>query len=149
MLIPNVAIINARYNKNRIIPSPLSSFPLPKLPRKNQRIIVEVITNDISAVNTVMLMSNLEKTSTIPKINVRFVKQLPIVLPSANPIWFFLIAERNRENSGREVPNAIMVAPMTDSFIPIMSAMKEEESTTNLELIIIPAKPKIKINTDL
>lgn len=135
--------------KNKIVPSLLSNFPLPKLPRKNQRSIVEVMTNDMTVVNIVILISNCETANTIPKINVRFVKQLPIVSPSAKPICPFLIAEIKRENSGREVPNAITVAPMTDFAIPIISAIEEAESTTNLELIIIPAKPIDKTIIDL
>lgn len=81
-----------------------------------------------------------------PKTRVKFVKQDPIVVPKPSLIWFSLTALSDVESSGREVPTAIIVAPMIDPAMPRIDAMFDAESTTNFELMMVSIKPAIKRN---
>ena len=57
---------------------------------------------------------------------------LPMILPMAIPGILFFAAIRDVTSSGREVPIAIIVIPMSTSDIPAHLAITTEESTTNL-----------------
>jgi hypothetical protein len=70
----------------------------------------------------------------IPKTSVRFATLAPMAFPSARPYLFFLIACRQIDASGREVPIAIIVAPTKPSVRLNISVISIAELTTNPEL---------------
>jgi len=93
-----------------------------------------------------MLIEKGDTSRMNPKTRVKFVKQDPIVLPNPSLRWFSLSALSEVDNSGREVPTAIIVAPMIDPAMPRIDAMFDAEFTTNLELIMVSIKPATKRN---
>ena len=72
---------------------------------------------------------NGEAANVTPRMHVMFMKQLPTMLPSASSKCPFLTESMLVANSGRLVPNATIVAPMTTLGIFMLSAMNEAEST--------------------
>ena len=66
----------------------------------------------------------------MPKTRVRFVIQLPKILPKAIPNKRFFKACMVVASSGKEVPNAIMVAPITEGGKPRDWAIPIPLSTT-------------------
>ena len=81
-------------------------------------------------------------SKTEPRIKVRFARFEPIRFPNRREIFLLLRAESESDNSGREVPIAIRVAPIKDSGISNSLAMFEAKTTEILELIITSPKPK-------
>jgi hypothetical protein len=73
--------------------------------------------------------ANGEAIKVTPKINVMLMKQLPIISPKANADWPLRKAFMSTENSGRLVPNAIIVAPMKAFDKPANSAITIVDST--------------------
>ena len=81
-------------------------------------------------------MINLEKASmstrkgaainVMPKIKVMFMKALPTMLPSARSAWPFLRESRLVTNSGKLVPMATIVAPITTFGIPTLKARMKQ-----------------------
>jgi hypothetical protein len=72
------------------------------------------------------------KSKVKPKIRVRLVKHEPMILPKANPYLRFRIDKKEIESSGKEVPTAIIVAPIRDSATPQNLARTEAKLTTQL-----------------
>jgi len=64
-----------------------------------------------------------------PKIKVMFMKQLPMMLPTARSKKPFLTESRLVASSGTLVPKAITVAPTITGGTPTLKAKKEAEST--------------------
>ena len=65
-----------------------------------------------------MSMANGDTIRIIPSINVKFVRQLPMAFPKAKFTCPLFKDSKLTDNSGKEVPKAIIVAPMKDSVIP-------------------------------
>lgn len=70
-----------------------------------------------------MFIVNSEFINATPSISVMFVKQLPIMFPSVRSMCPFFVESILVDSSGRLVPSAIIVAPITISGIPMLLAM--------------------------
>jgi len=68
-------------------------------------------------------------TNVTPKIRVIFIKQLPTMLPSARSGCPFFIESRLVTNSGKLVPIATIVAPITTLGTPTLVARIGAAST--------------------
>ena len=64
-----------------------------------------------------------EAAKATPKMHVMFMKQLPTMLPNVKSKCPLLVASTLVTNSGRLVPNAMIVAPTTTCGIPMLRAM--------------------------
>ena len=67
----------------------------------------------------------------------------PIMFPIAIPVFFFNAATTDVNNSGNDVPIAIIVRPIIFSLTPSCVASCTPLSTTNWPPIIRPANPTI------
>ena len=123
------------------VPSILSS--LRPVVKKYQETIVIPITKKRRVENIFMFTATGESRSTMPRIRVMFVRHDPMVVPIAIVWCFVFIAVSDTESSGREVPIAIMVAPITDSAMPIIDETLDVEDTTKVDDIITITIPKI------
>ena len=72
----------------------------------------------------------------------------PNTLPIAMPLLPFFAATTLVASSGRDVPPATIVSPITASLTPSCCATKVAESTNRLLPIINPAKPPMINTTD-
>lgn len=101
-------------------------------------IVIKPISDTISGVIGKGLIALL-----IPKMN-RILKILdPSTLPITIPLSPFLSAVIDVTSSGKDVPIATMVRPMSASLNPNVLAMKLAPSTTKSEPIMIPIIPII------
>lgn len=73
---------------------------------------------------------------------------LPITLPMAISGFFFKAATIDVASSGREVPPATSVSPITDSLTPRCRAMLLAPSTNHYPPKISPANPPRMKSTD-
>ena len=65
----------------------------------------------------------------------------PIMLPTAMSLFFFTAATTDVASSGKEVPAATIVNPISFSLTPSAVAMSTADVTTNLPPMINPARP--------
>ena len=84
----------------------------------------------INSKKIVILTGHAEAARLKPNIKVRFVKHEPKIFPKARSICFFLAAANVTDSSGREVPMAIIVAPITSLSTLKVVAIFIAESTT-------------------
>ena len=136
--------INRVYTISRIMPSLLSNFFLPSLPKNRYSRIVENRAKATRMVNTLMSTLKGLKNKINPRMRVRFVRHEPMVVPRPNLKWFCFKALNVVESSKIEVLSAMIVAPMTDSGMPSNEAMFDAESITNHELIVRTTRPAIR-----
>ncbi len=134
---------------SKIAPSNLSNFFLPILPMNIRSKTLEMSTKPTSVIKISMAIVSGDNTKIKPKTNVRFVKQDPIIFPKPSFKCPSFEAATAVESSGREVPTAIIVAPITDLATPKLIAMFEAEFTTYHELNKTNIKPIIKKKIDL
>ena len=129
------------YNVNNKMPSVWSKLPLVK---KNQSRRVDINPKVISVSKMAIFMTRGDNNNEVPSTSVRLVRQEPMTLPRARLVYPFFTAVSDTDNSGREVPMAIMVAPIMDFDIFNASAMLDAELTAKFELRIIPINPKMR-----
>jgi len=117
---------NNAYKKSKTVPSrrPILSFD--RKYHKRRFVINEKIA---TLENALMLIVRGDVTKVTPRIKVRFMKQLPTILPNANSKCPFLTASTLVISSGTLVPKATTVAPMTTGGIPTLEARKDADST--------------------
>lgn len=90
-----------------------------------------------------------DNTSTIPNTKVMLVMQESMISPIASSRCLFLTAIMSTVSSGSEVPSAIIVAPITDCFMPVASAIDDALSTIIFALEITTVIPMKKNISDL
>ena len=107
------------YKKSKTVPSrrPILSFD-----RKYHKRRFVLNEERATLEKTPMLIVKGDATKVIPRIEVIFMKQLPIILANANSKCPFLTASTLVDNSGALVPKATTVAPMTTGGIPTLEA---------------------------
>ena len=76
-------VINKIYKTKSTSPSTRSSLFLPQLPKKVQSRIVDNKTKTIVSEKIIVFIMNGDTRITIPSIRVMFIKQEPIIFPTA------------------------------------------------------------------
>ena len=117
---------NIMYMNRKIAPSRHAIFSLDK---KYHKKLVATNEKIISSEKASISTRKGAAINIMPKINVIFIKQLPTILPNARSACPFLTEPILVTNSGRLVPIATMVPPITICGIPTLKAMVEAVST--------------------
>ena len=131
--------MNSAYKKSRTVPSRLPTLSFDRKYHKRRFVINE---KRATLEKALMLMVKVDATKVIPRINVIFMKQLPMILPNASSKCPFLTAPILVDNSGTLVPKATTVAPMTTGGMPTLSARIDDDSTIKLAQITTPIAPR-------
>ena len=113
----------------RIAPSSLSSFFLPRFPRKSHNSKLEKSIRYTISGNNERLKGVGDRRKTNPRMRVMFVRQDPAMFPIARFGCFSFTATNVVKNSGKDVPNAMIVAPIISSDIPRVLAIEDAEET--------------------
>lgn len=103
------------YMERKTTPSCQLILPLERKYQKNKFVIIEKIMRFWKTLISIRMgepTSAGTKRAT-PKIRVMFMKLLPMMSPNASAEWPFRNAFKSNVSSGRLVPKAIMVAPIT------------------------------------
>lgn len=117
---------------------------------RNKNIIKDVIiANSMRVEMIVKSILFSDRISTIPSIKVILVIHEPMILPKVRERYFLRTATIPTVNSGREVPRAIIVAPITDCSIPVESTIIVAESTMIFALIITIVIPMRKYTSGI
>jgi len=128
---PTEVAKNSKYINNRIAPSLQPSLPRDKKYHKRRLAIKEKTTR--SRKTSIFIVkgkpTSAGTNNVIPRIKVMFMKQLPTMFPKAKAECPFKKAFTLVENSGKLVPNAIIVAPMRVLGTPANSAIVTADST--------------------
>ena len=105
------------HANRRIIPSKRMMIRLPKNNPKNQSKMDEA-SNQIKSKFDIPLGKSGVMVAEHPKIKNILKRLLPMIFPIAISGFFFMAATTDVASSGREVPTATIVTPMTASLIP-------------------------------
>ena len=129
--------------KRKIVPSLQLICSRDRKYQKNKLVIIEKMIKfwKISIFKLIGTPVRVGKKKVIPKIMVVFRKLAPIMLPTARLACPLNTDFKPIVNSGRLVPNAIMVAPITCCEIPASVAMEIAELTRKFALITTPNAP--------
>ena len=132
---------------------PCHLFVLPYIIDGKHKTIIEIVATGISTINEeLILKSSLdvgilkgERAADNPVTIAIFMKLAPIIFPIDKLLLPFNIAVIAVENSGSDVPNAIIVIPITDSgtlyilaiLIPFSTNIFDEIAIIIAEIIIV------------
>jgi hypothetical protein len=135
--------MKSMYIKRKIAPSFQLMVSLDKKYQKNRFVRMENITKfwNTSMFKVMDVPISVGTKNVIPKIKVILKKLAPIRLPNARPEWPLKIDFSPMVISGKLVPKAIIVAPITVCEIPTDSAIPMAEFTRKFALTTMPSAP--------
>src|SRR3972149_2252810 len=135
---PKLITRNTTYSDSNKTPSLQLILSLPKKYHKNRFMISE---NRAKLEKAAMLTVRGDAISATPRMSVVLMKALPTMLPSARSKCPFRAELTLVANSGKVVPKATIVAPITTRGIPTLSAMNDDESTMKNAVAITTLAP--------